>query len=41
MTVVIITALLAISEVLAYIPAIKANSIFQLITSLLRKLAGR
>lgn len=33
----IATALLAISEILALIPSIKANSIFQLIVSWLKK----
>lgn len=33
---VIATALLAISEVLALIPSVKANSIFQLITNWLK-----
>lgn len=41
MTTVVIAALLALSEVLAYIPQVKANSVFQLITGLLKKLAGR
>lgn len=33
---VIVSALLAISEVLALIPAIKANSIFQILTGWLK-----
>lgn len=36
----IIMALLAVSELLALIPALKANSIFQLIVGILKKLAG-
>jgi hypothetical protein len=34
-------ALFAISEVLAQIPSVKSNSIFQLITNLLRSRAGK
>ena len=34
---VIATALLAISEVLALVPSIKANSIYQLVTGFLKK----
>lgn len=37
----ILAALLAISEVLASIPSIKANSIFQLVVGLLKKIAGK
>jgi len=36
----IIMALLAISEVLALIPALKANSIFQLIVNFLKTIVG-
>lgn len=35
--VLILSALLAVSECLALIPAIKANSIFQLVVNLLKK----
>jgi len=38
---IIIAALLAVSEALALIPALKDNSIFQLIWSIIRRLAGR
>ena len=38
--VVILGALLAMSEVLALIPSVKANSIFELIVDLLAKLKG-
>lgn len=34
---IIATALLAVSEVVALIPSVKANSIFQLITGWLKK----
>lgn len=37
----ILAALLAVSEVLASIPSIKSNSIFQLIVGLLKKFAGK
>jgi hypothetical protein len=39
--VLIVGALLAISEVLASIPSIKANSIFQIIVGLLKKVVGK
>jgi len=39
--VVILMALLAVSEVLALIPGIKANSIFQLVFNLLKGLVGK
>jgi hypothetical protein len=38
---VILLFLLSLSEVLALIPAIKANSIFQLIVILVKKIAGK
>lgn len=38
---IVILALLAISEVLAFIPSVKANSIFQLIVNGLNLLAGK
>ncbi|MEW6006161.1 MAG: hypothetical protein AB1695_12690 [Stygiobacter sp.] len=38
---VIVTALLAVSEALSLIPAVKSNGIFQLIVNLLKKLAGK
>lgn len=37
----ILVFLLALSEVLAVIPAIKANSIFQLAVGLIKKIAGK
>jgi hypothetical protein len=39
--VVILAALLAVSEALALIPAVKANSIFQLAVSVIKKIAGK
>lgn len=38
---VICAALLAISEALALIPSVKANSIFQLITNWIKSVAGK
>ena len=38
---VIVAALFAVSEALALIPAIKANSVFQAIYSAIKALAGR
>ena len=38
---VIVGFLLALSEVLALIPSIKSNSIFQLIGNLLKKVVGK
>lgn len=38
---VILAALLAISECLALVPAIKANSIFQVIVNMLKALKGK
>lgn len=38
---IILAALLALSEVLAQIPSIKANSIFELIVGLLKKISGK
>lgn len=37
----ILAVLLAVSELLAAIPAIKANSIFQLASGFLKKIAGK
>lgn len=37
----ILAALLAVSEVLASVPAIKSNSIFQLIVNVIKKVAGK
>ncbi len=39
--IVIVAALLAISEVLALIPSIKANSIFQMIVNILKSIAKK
>lgn len=39
--VVLLGVLLGISELLAYIPSIKANSIFQLVINGLKKIAGK
>jgi len=39
--VVVISALLAISEVLALIPALKSNSVIQLVGNLLKTLVGK
>jgi len=39
--VVILSALLAISELLALIPQLKANSIFQLIVGMIKKALGK
>jgi hypothetical protein len=36
----VLGALLAISEALSFIPAIKANGIFQLVVNIAKKLAG-
>jgi len=38
---IIVSAALAISEVLSLIPAIKSNGIFQLIYNMLKALAGK
>lgn len=38
---IIAVALLAVSEVLASIPAIRANSIFQLISNIIKTVAGK
>jgi hypothetical protein len=38
---VILGALFAVSEALALIPAVKSNSIFQLIASAIKKIAGK
>jgi hypothetical protein len=37
----ILAALLAVSELLAVVPSVKANSIFQLSVSLIKKIAGK
>ena len=37
----ILVFLLAVSELLAVIPAVKANSIFQVVVGLLKKVAGK
>jgi hypothetical protein len=39
--VVVLAFLLALSEVLALIPSVKANSIFQLAVLLLKKISGK
>jgi hypothetical protein len=39
--VVLLGAALALSEALALIPSVKSNSIFQLVVSALKKLAGK
>lgn len=36
----VLGALLAISEALSFIPAIKANGVFQLVINIIKKLAG-
>jgi len=38
---VVLAALLAVSEALALIPAVSANSVFQLIYDFLKKIAGK
>lgn len=40
MIVIVLGALLAVSEVLALIPGLKANSIFQLVVNILKSLVG-
>jgi hypothetical protein len=37
----IVSFLFALSELLALVPAIKANSIFQLVANMLKKVAGK
>lgn len=37
----VLGALLAISEVLAYIPGVKSNSVFQLVVNVVKKIAGK
>ena len=37
----ILAVLLAVSELLAVVPAIKANSLFQLAVGLIKKIAGK
>ena len=39
--VVILGFLFALSEVLALVPAVKANSVFQLVSSILKKAVGK
>lgn len=39
--VVVLGFLLALSEVLALIPAVKSNSVFQLVINLFKKIAGK
>lgn len=39
--IIVLSALLAISEVLALFPGIKANSVFQLILNIIKKLIGK
>jgi hypothetical protein len=39
--IVILSALLAVSEALALIPAVKANSIFELVVGIIKKIAGK
>lgn len=38
---IVLAVLLGVSESLALIPAIKANSIFEVVLSILKKLAGK
>jgi len=40
-TIIMVTALLAISEALSLIPQVKSNGVFQVIYNLLKILAGR
>ena len=40
-TIIILVALLAISEALSLIPQVKSNGVFQVIYNLLKSLAGR
>ena len=40
-TIIVVTALLAISEALSLIPQVKSNGVFQVIYNLLKSLAGR
>ena len=40
-TIIVVMALLAISEALSLIPQVKSNGIFQVIYNLLKSLAGR
>jgi len=39
--IIILTALLAVSEALSLIPQVKSNGVFQVIYNLLKSLAGR
>lgn len=38
---VLLAALLAISELLSFVPSVKSNGVFQLIVNTLKKLAGK
>ena len=40
-TIIVVTALLAISEALSLIPQVKSNGVFQVIYNLLKSLAGK
>ena len=40
-TIIVVAALLAISEALSLIPQVKSNGVFQVIYNLLKNLAGR
>ena len=40
-TIIVVTALLAISEALSLIPQVKSNGVFQAIYNLLKSLAGK
>ena len=37
----VITLLFVVSELLAYIPAVKANSVFQLIVTIIQAVSGK
>lgn len=39
--IIIVTALLAVSEALSLIPSIKANGVVQLVVNLLKKIVGK
>lgn len=39
--IIIVTALLAVSEGLSLIPSVKSNGVFQFIVNLLKKIAGK
>lgn len=38
---IVLAALLAISEVLSYIPAVKSNGVFQIVFAALKKIVGK